>query len=492
MAAEREEAPPRRWYYSREQLSNSPSRADGVDPEKELRYRQDAASLIQDMGPKLNLNVLCMSTAIVYMHRFYMINSFKAFDRVLLATAALFLAAKVEEHPRKLEHVAKCSYSLVNRDKPDRLDLDVQSEVYTKLIDDITYHELVLLQTLGFDVQVKHPHPHVVQCMNLVGVSRDLSQAAFFLAHNSQLLTTFCLEHPPTVVACMCIHLTCAWKGLEIPRSSDDKNWWEYVDRSVTYDKLEGLATEFLNIVDKSPSRLKKRIQDNIRMAVEGGRPLASSSQGTSRHPSTPATPSLHHKHKDRPSSSQTRKQQAPPPSSGKSHPPVSQKIQRSSPPPPPPPIHGDRPPHSLPPDQQKMRKHKEAYHHHHLHHQNNSGGAGGMVNKQTTPSSNQHKHSLPKDSHYPKNKKIKMEEASSQPSASSLSKQSLSLSDYRQSKHHHHRHHGNSDPNRPPKQDRHHSSNHVSNKHHHTLPPLPPPLPLSEAPPPPPPPPPN
>ena len=29
------------------------------------------------------------------------------------------------------------------------------------------------------------------------------------------------------------------------------------------------LATEFLTIVDKSPSRLKKRIQDNIRMAVE-------------------------------------------------------------------------------------------------------------------------------------------------------------------------------------------------------------------------------
>lgn len=32
----------------------------------------------------------------------------------------------------------------------------------------------------------------------------------------SQLLTTFCLEYPPTVVACMCIHLTCAWKGLEV------------------------------------------------------------------------------------------------------------------------------------------------------------------------------------------------------------------------------------------------------------------------------------
>lgn len=57
MAAEREEGPHRRWYFTREQLANSPSREDGVDPEKELRYRQDAASLIQDMGPKLNLSV---------------------------------------------------------------------------------------------------------------------------------------------------------------------------------------------------------------------------------------------------------------------------------------------------------------------------------------------------------------------------------------------------------------------------------------------------
>lgn len=55
MATEREEGQSRRWYFTREQLADSPSRADGVDPEKELRYRQDAASLIQDMGPKLNL-----------------------------------------------------------------------------------------------------------------------------------------------------------------------------------------------------------------------------------------------------------------------------------------------------------------------------------------------------------------------------------------------------------------------------------------------------
>ena len=32
----------------------------------------------------------------------------------------------------------------------------------------------------------------------------------------SLLLTTFCLEHRPTVVACVSIHLACHWKGLEV------------------------------------------------------------------------------------------------------------------------------------------------------------------------------------------------------------------------------------------------------------------------------------
>ena len=44
----------------------------------------------------------------------------------IIATAALFLAAKVEELPKKLEFVAKCSYNLLHKDAPA---LEVPSEV---------------------------------------------------------------------------------------------------------------------------------------------------------------------------------------------------------------------------------------------------------------------------------------------------------------------------------------------------------------------------
>lgn len=44
-----------RWYFTTEQLQNSPSRAQGIDADKELELRQQAAYLIQDMGQRLRV-----------------------------------------------------------------------------------------------------------------------------------------------------------------------------------------------------------------------------------------------------------------------------------------------------------------------------------------------------------------------------------------------------------------------------------------------------
>lgn len=53
---ERVKNPKSRWYFTKEELANSPSRREhGVEPDKELSYRQQAANMIQDMGQKLSV-----------------------------------------------------------------------------------------------------------------------------------------------------------------------------------------------------------------------------------------------------------------------------------------------------------------------------------------------------------------------------------------------------------------------------------------------------
>ncbi|XP_068999659.1 cyclin-T1 isoform X3 [Embiotoca jacksoni] len=244
-----------KWYYTRQQIDNNPSRRAGLDPDKELSYRQQAANLLQDMGQRLNVSQLTINTAIVYMHRFYMVQSFTRFHRNVISPAALFLAAKVEEQPRKLEHVIKVAHACLNPQEPSP---DIRSDAYLQQAQDLVILESIILQTLAFEITIDHPHTHVVKCTQLVRASKDLAQTSYFMATNSLHLTTFCLQYSPPVVACVCIHLACKWSNWEIPVSTDGKHWWEYVDPTVTLELLDELTHEFLQILEKTPSRLKR------------------------------------------------------------------------------------------------------------------------------------------------------------------------------------------------------------------------------------------
>ncbi len=70
-----------------------------------------------------------------------------------------------------------------------------------------------------------------------------------------------CLRYPPTIVACVCIHLACKWSNYKIPLSAQGKAWYTYIDHSATQDLLDKLTEEFLVIFEKCPSKLRNKIK---------------------------------------------------------------------------------------------------------------------------------------------------------------------------------------------------------------------------------------
>lgn len=241
------------------------------------------------MGQRLQVNQLAINTAIVYMHRFYMFHPFTRFHRNAIAPAALFLAAKVEEQPRKLEHVIKVAYHCLFRDQPA---LDTQSEGYLERAQELVVNENILLQTLGFDVAIDHPHTHVVKCCQLVRATKDLAQTSYFMATSSLHMTTMCLQYKPTVVACVCIYIVCTWSHYEIQRVTEGRDWFWYVDKTVTLELLETLTAEFLTILDKCPNRLKKIMNSSQHTEDRGrgGQPGSSSVAAPSSRSALPSS----------------------------------------------------------------------------------------------------------------------------------------------------------------------------------------------------------
>ncbi|GFR33144.1 hypothetical protein TNCT_349121 [Trichonephila clavata] len=129
------------WLLTEGQPSNG--HIDGVI---EQSYRKQDANLVQEMGLTLKLPLLPLIVAIVFMYIFYMVRYLEEVHRddlclSALFLAALFLAAKVHEHRRKVEQVVKAANFLVGAPQ-----LDVKSEVHTKNMQGYSFMKALFFQ----------------------------------------------------------------------------------------------------------------------------------------------------------------------------------------------------------------------------------------------------------------------------------------------------------------------------------------------------------
>lgn len=144
------------WYYSNEDIElHTPSREDGVPLSVENRYRRDGARFIINASNTLGLRYETPATGVVFFHRFFMIQSFKQFNRWVVAAACLLLAGKVEETPKKCKDVLRVTQSILTEHQMANFGSNPKKELLT--------HERILLQTIKFDLQVQHPYFYLLK-----------------------------------------------------------------------------------------------------------------------------------------------------------------------------------------------------------------------------------------------------------------------------------------------------------------------------------------
>lgn len=147
---------------------------------EEAIKRRKTCRFIEESGRILKLPRVAIATAMVFFHRFYAKHAFSDHDRFEVAVAALVLAAKTEESPKKLNNVIDECYKLKMRGmQAGRISvgaavsvagggsnagsLDPQGEEFTKLKERILLLERVLLHTIGFELSIDHPYKFLVE-----------------------------------------------------------------------------------------------------------------------------------------------------------------------------------------------------------------------------------------------------------------------------------------------------------------------------------------
>ena len=238
----------RKWFFTDEQLNNPPSVRLGMSIEEELAQRQNAAMLIRAISDKLweflknRPNALCTCTAMVYMQRFYMYHPFQRYPAQMMAPCFLFLACKSEEQPIKLDYVIKTSFLLSHPNRPE-----VPEREQFRLYNELIRNENLLLQTIGFDFTVQHPHSVVIESSTELNIHKSVSSLAFRMATNSLHFSKMSLKYDFKTIAIVCLKVALKSNDLEM----EPREWYLRINPKLTPEELGKVEKEFIELPKK-------------------------------------------------------------------------------------------------------------------------------------------------------------------------------------------------------------------------------------------------
>ncbi|GJQ87404.1 CycC [Trypoxylus dichotomus] len=182
------------------------------------------ADFIQGLGEQMKVRQQVVGTATVYFKRFYVRNSFKCIDPLLLAPTCIFLASKVEEFgvPSNSKLITACQTILKSK----------YNFAYNQEFPYRTNNILELYQ----------PYRPLLQLMQDLGYEEQLLTLAWKIV-NESLRTDVCLLYPPYQIAIGCMQIACV-----ILQRDQHKMW--FAELNVDIEKIQEIARYIVNLFE--------------------------------------------------------------------------------------------------------------------------------------------------------------------------------------------------------------------------------------------------
>ena len=162
-----------------------------------------------------------IATAQVFLHRFYIHHSFTKYPFEELVPALVFLASKVEEHPRKIRDVILANAGITTTQSVEDTALREASPEFVVAQNRLLHSERIILKGIYFDLAVTHPYKLALRLVkDIEDVSDELVNDAWLIINDSYR-TTLCIRYPPRSIAVAAINLAAERKGIKIAHGNN-------------------------------------------------------------------------------------------------------------------------------------------------------------------------------------------------------------------------------------------------------------------------------
>lgn len=196
------------------------------------------ASFIQSIGESLKVKQQVVATAIVYFKRFYVRNSLKCVDPLLLAPTCLFLASKVEEFGviSNSRLITTCAAVVKNKFS------HAYPQDFPYRIDKVLECEFFLLEMMDCCLILYHPYRPLIQYVQ-DWPHKDLVLPVAWNVINDSYRTDICLLYPPHQIAIACLHIACV-----ITEKDQYKTW--FAELNTDFDKILEITNHILTLYE--------------------------------------------------------------------------------------------------------------------------------------------------------------------------------------------------------------------------------------------------
>lgn len=247
-----------RYHTRRELDEQSPSLLHPIKPLKPKQlatWRKQYASLIFEVAKLLRLPPQVPCTAALFSHQYYAVRSMQDNDRMLIATAALFLACKVEDHPRSLNDVLRFVFKHKYSKHANVMAVLQNEQQLACLKDTVLKAERAILYTTGFRLKIEHPHAKYVamaakfKADELFNSQHSQKRASNILTQAGANFMTDCyqttlpLRHTPDVIALGALYLAVNICKVKVP-DVDGKPWYEAAVPGISKQLLDDFSEE--------------------------------------------------------------------------------------------------------------------------------------------------------------------------------------------------------------------------------------------------------
>jgi hypothetical protein len=233
-----------------------------------FEYYEDIHAFVTRLCLEEKLPQSCISTAMIFFHKFFIFKKFfeNDFEKYLTCAACIFISVKVCNQLTPLKELVNFFLRLYIRQK--NITMSIDEKTIFETCEKLCQIEFDVLNTIGFDLNVDLPYKYVhmmkfyyveyLKNPKLITITTNFINDSFKLP--------LCINYDPLLIALASLYLTSVYFKVPLPKTREGKKWFQLLENNIMVEDVISVSEKINKIYKFCNEEKEKKINKKIEL----------------------------------------------------------------------------------------------------------------------------------------------------------------------------------------------------------------------------------